>query len=500
VLLALLFPPYDFPFLAPVALAPLLYALKRESLWWRRMMIGEIAGTTYWLLHCYWINYVLSTHGGLDGPVGWFTMVLFAFLKGLHMALFATLAGRLMEARWAILTVPALWVGLERTHGELGFQWLLLGNAGIDMSLPLRLAPLMGVYGVSFVFAMLGTAVALVAWRRPRIELAPLAVLLLLFVAPALPTGAPPKQQVAVLQPNVPQDARWDDPSIARLIERVFKGTLAEAIDPAKPKPDLILWSESPAPFFFESDPGFTDAARRLARATRTPFLFGAVAYSPQQDQLNAAIMLNPAGEEISRYAKMYLVPFGEFVPPIFFWVNKITKEVGTSVPGTRILVPPVDGHGVGGFICYESAFPELVRRFADQGGELLVNLTNDGYFGRTGARLQHLLLARMRAVENGRWLLRPTNDGFTVAIDPTGQIRQQLPPFEMATGRLNFNWISTKTPYTRYGDWFPWLCLIIGLAASLDMYRHLSKTAEYGSARSLPGLASSSRSQDPRA
>jgi len=151
------------------------------------------------------------------------------------------------------------------------------------------------------------------------------------------------------------------DEKFARLIERVFKGTLAEAIDPAKPKPDLILWSESPAPFFFESDPGFTDSARRLARATRTPFLFGAVAYSPQQDQLNAAIMLNPAGEEISRYAKMYLVPFGEFVPPIFFWVNKITKEVGTSVPGTRILVPPVDGHGVGGFICYESAFPELV-------------------------------------------------------------------------------------------------------------------------------------------
>ena len=472
VLLALLFPPYGFPMLAPIALAPLLYASMREGSWRRRLLMGEAAGIVYWLLHCYWINYVLATHGGLDGPVGWFSVFLFAAIKGLHLAVFAMLAGWLMESRWALLTVPALWVGLERTHGELGFQWLLLGNAAIDMSVPLRLAPLVGVYGVSFVLAMLGTGLALAALRRPRMELAPLAALLLLYLTPAVPTISPPRQQAAVLQPNVPQDARWDERSFALLLERVFKATLNEAADASKPKPNLLLWSESPAPFLFDADPAFTDAARRLARATRTPFFFGAVAYGSHQEQLNAALMLNPAGEEISRYAKMYLVPFGEFVPPAFFWINKITKEAGDSVPGTRIEIPRIDGHGVGGFICYESAFPELVRRFADQGGEVLVNLTNDGYFGRTGARQQHLLLARMRAVENNRWLLRPTNDGYTVSIDPAGRIRQQLPPFEMATGRLGFDWIAAKTPYTSYGDWFPWLCLIIGLGAALDKHR----------------------------
>lgn len=468
VLLALLFPPYHLPFLAPVALSPLLYVSMREGAWRRRFLYGEAAGTVYWLMHCYWVYHVLSHHGGLDGPLGVFSLVLFAALKGLHMAVFATLAGWLMESRFAIVAVPALWTGLERTHADFGFQWLLLGNAGIDMGVPLRAAPVLGVYGVSFVFAMLATALALAALRRPRLEFAPVLALLGLFALPALPPPEQPRQQAATVQPNVPQDARWDDASIVRLIQRVFKSSLAAAADASQPKPAMILWPESPAPFYFQADPIFTDEARRLARATRTHFLFGAVAYTNQQEQLNAALMLNPSGEEISRYAKMYLVPFGEYVPPVFFWVNKITKEAGDSVPGKAISIPKVDGHGVGGFICYESAFPELVRRFANQGGEVLVNLTNDGYFGRTAAREQHLLLARMRAVENRRWLLRPTNDGFTVSIDPAGRVRQQLPPYETTAGRLSFDWIASKTPYTMYGDWFPFLCFPVGVALAL--------------------------------
>jgi apolipoprotein N-acyltransferase len=132
------------------------------------------------------------------------------------------------------------------------------------------------------------------------------------------------------------------------------------------------------------------------------------------------------------------------------------------------VVVPSVDGHQLGAFICYESAFPHLVRRFAGAGGDVLINMTNDGYFGRTAARAQHLLLARMRAVENRRWLLRPTNDGVTVSIDPAGRIVDRLPPFVERTGRLRFSWIEEKTPYTRFGDWFAWSCLALGLAAAV--------------------------------
>ncbi len=125
----------------------------------------------------------------------------------------------------------------------------------------------------------------------------------------------------------------------------------------------------------------------------------------------------------VERYDKIKLVPFGEFVPDIFGWVNRITKEAGDFAPGERVVEFPVNGHRIGAFICYESAFPDLVRQFASDGAEVLVNLSNDGYFGHSAAREQHLELVRMRAAENRRWILRATNDGITATIDPAGRV-----------------------------------------------------------------------------
>jgi apolipoprotein N-acyltransferase len=204
-----------------------------------------------------------------------------------------------------------------------------------------------------------------------------------------------------------------------------------------------------------------------LARLTQTHFLFGTVSFTQSGAPLNSAVFLQPSGEFVSRYDKMYLVPFGEFIPPMFSWVNRITKEAGDFEPGRSIVVSKAGEHTVGTFICYESAFPHQVRQIANAGSEVLVNITNDGYFGKTSARQQHLLLGRMRAAENRRWVLRSTNDGWTVSIDPAGRIVDQFPPFEERAGRLGFSWISEKTFYTRYGDWFAWSCLIASFAAA---------------------------------
>ena len=137
----------------------------------------------------------------------------------------------------------------------------------------------------------------------------------------------------------------------------------------------------------------------------------------------------------------------------------------------------PVEGHRVGTFICYESVFPHLVRQFVARGSEVLVNLSNDGYFGRSAARYQHLLIARMRAAENRRWILRATNNGVSVAIDPAGRVRQRLAEYEETSARLGFSYESETTFYTRFGDWFAWLCLLSGLAAVLlsqrPVYKH---------------------------
>lgn len=168
----------------------------------------------------------------------------------------------------------------------------------------------------------------------------------------------------------------------------------------------------------------------------------------------------------MARYDKMNLVPFGEFVPwPFNTFIDKVSTEAGTFTPGDRLIAPQVGALKVAAFICYESAFPNHVRQLTAQGAEVLVNLTNDGYFARSAARGQHLALGRMRSIENDRWVLRSTNDGYTVAIDPRGRLHDQAPAYEARGVRLHYDRLQSVTPYVRFGDWFAWGCLVVGLA-----------------------------------
>ncbi|MFN7920873.1 MAG: apolipoprotein N-acyltransferase [Bryobacteraceae bacterium] len=468
VLSVLLFPEWNIHLFAPVALAPLLVAAAREPSWKRRALFGELAGFLYWLGVCNWTEWVLEHHGAMDRPLALLALVLMCVVKGALWSLFTVLAGPIMRKPWAVPAIAALWTGIERLNSPQGFAWLTLGNAGIEMGIPLRLAPYTGVYGLSFVFAMLGAAVAVVVLRRPRFELAPAAVLAGLFALPAIPDEWKVTEEAVALQPNVPQSEHIDARRMALMLNQMVASTAAVALDPERPHPPLLLWPESPAPLYFEADAGFRQEVQRLARLAKSSFLFGTVLFTPGGAPLNSAQMVGPEGNPVARYDKMYLVPFGEFIPPMFGWINRITQEAGDFEPGTRFQVMSAAGHGVGAFICYESAFPHLVRRFAEGGGEVLVNMTNDGYFGRSAARQQHLLLARMRAVENRRWLLRPTNDGYTAAIDPAGRVRARLEPFQATAGRLGFSWIRENTLYSRYGDWFAWGCLALGLGLYL--------------------------------
>jgi len=157
-------------------------------------------------------------------------------------------------------------------------------------------------------------------------------------------------------------------------------------------------------------------------------------------------MMLDPSGKIVDRYDKINLVPFGEFIPPMFGWVNRITHEVGDFVPGGRVVVFPVGEHKVGAFICYESAFPDLVRQFTHSGAEVLVNLSNDGYFGHSAAHDQHLEIVRMRAAENRRWILRATNDGISAAIDARGRVVERMVPFTQAAALMPYDYESTET------------------------------------------------------
>jgi apolipoprotein N-acyltransferase len=459
-LLILVFPKYDLRFMAPFALAPLLFVSAKTERPLARFGFGWSAGIVYWFGICTWIQFVLEFHGGMEKWAAWGAFLLFSLLKAIHLGLFSWLAGTLMSRWYAVPSVAALWVGLERTHGTFGFAWLALGNAGIDMSIPLRLAPWVGVYGLSFVFAMLSAALAAVALREPRRHLWPLLALPLLLLLPAVPQGIAPQERALVVQPNVDPKTEWTEASRLDLEKRLF--ALSQS-----PPANLVVWPELPAPLYYYEEQDFHDAAAELARRQHF-FLFGTVAYTDHHEPLNSSVLLGPDGNLIGRYDKIYLVPFGEFIPPAFSWVTRITHEIGDFVPGhdSNVLAAAPDHLGI--FICYESAFPHLVRQFPLRGADVLLNLSNDGYFGHSAAREQHLSLVRMRAVENRRFIVRSTNDGITAAIDPSGRVLKTLAPYTQAAAFMPYARVAETTFYTRHGDWFAWSCLVLGVGLAL--------------------------------
>src|SRR5882724_5560521 len=202
--------------LAPLALTPLLIALSREArpLW--RFMLGEFAGIVYWFGVCYWIQFVLEYHGGMGRWGGWATFLLFAVAKAIHLGVFSLLAAVLIRTPYAIPAIAALWTGIERTHANFGFAWLALGNSAIDMPLPLRLAPLVGVYGISFVFALTAATIAVLIVLRNRRQLYWIAVIPALLLLPDLPGPATGTETAVAVQPNMSEDMEWTVDSAAR--------------------------------------------------------------------------------------------------------------------------------------------------------------------------------------------------------------------------------------------------------------------------------------------
>jgi apolipoprotein N-acyltransferase len=244
-------------------------------------------------------------------------------------------------------------------------------------------------------------------------------------------------------------------------------------------KVDLIVWPESPAPFF-ASDPLFRGPVSEMARETHTWVVTGAIGSTPAlgsgrpaSQVFNSAAVVSPSGDWTARYDKVHLVPFGEYLPfpRLFAFAGGLTKEVGEFQPGASRAPLDAGSMRLGVFICYESVFPGEVREFANQGAQVLVNLSNDGWYGDSGAYAQHLNQTRMRAIENDRWLLSATNTGVTASIDPYGRTVARLPRKERGALVAPYALTSVTTFYTRHGDWFCWLCAIISAGALLTRF-----------------------------
>jgi len=242
----------------------------------------------------------------------------------------------------------------------------------------------------------------------------------------------------------------------------------------AQPAPtDLIVWPEAPNDFF-ERDPKFPAALASLARATNAPVIAGAIGVDVEQLApsgyylYNSAEFIGPDGGLAGRYDKMHLVPFGEYTPykKLFFFAGSLLQNVGVFEPGQNRKVFRSGGHTYGTFICYESIFPDEVRRFSLLGADVLVNISDDGWYGDTSAAWEHLNMVRMRAIENHRWVLRATNTGVTAAIDPYGRVVKAAPRNQRTALRVAFGYEHDITFYAAHGDWFAYLCSLVTIAA----------------------------------
>jgi apolipoprotein N-acyltransferase len=458
ILLVLIFPGYSLTWAAPIALTPLLIAVARETRWRMRFALGYGAGFVFWFGLTPWIEWTLVQHGGVPVAGAWAVFALLCLAKALQLGLFAALAGPVMNrGRFGIPGIAALWVAIEWTQNYTGFEWLNLGNAGSDMSLLLRLAPVTGVWGISFAFALMSAVIAALVIRRQRFASAWLFLLLGLFLLPDLPAPERGDKSVVVVQPNIDNETVWSGDLQASTQQQLARLSLSLA-GPKAPA-DMIVWPEMPAPFYAD-DPRFTDLTAFVAKTAQAGLLTGAIGRTPDRRLLNSALLTGPDGATISRYDKVNLVPFGEFVPwPFGAITDKISTGAGDYVPGTQAVVSAVGGHRIGTFICYESVYAAYVRRFTGGGAEALFNISNDSWYGKTAARYQHLQIVRMRAAENRRWIVRATNDGVSAVIDPAGRVVRTAPEFREATVRLHYAYRRDLTLYTRFGDWFVALC-----------------------------------------
>ena len=458
-------------------------------------LLGYASGILWFAGTCYWIYDTMHEHGGLSAPWAALALFLFCLYLGLYHGLFGLLvgfaAGPGRDNRRALISIPFLWVAVELARTRItGFPWDLLGTAQVDNISLSRIGTFTGVYGISFEIMLVNVAVA-AAFLVPRKKRNTL-LLASLAAAAVLQAGrlvdAPPMaadHAALLVQENIPVDENWTRDTFERTLRELTDLTVnAEAANTrisggVPEKLDLIVWPESPAPFF-ANDPLFRGPVGEMAQATHSWIVTGAIGSTPATNVgtstsqvFNSAALVSPSGEWTSRYDKVHLVPFGEYLPfPwLFSFAGGLTKEVGEFKSGASRAPLEAGSERLGVFICYESVFPDEVRQFANNGAQVFVNISNDGWYGDSGAYAQHLNQTRMRAIENDRWILSATDTGVTASIDPYGRTVARIPRKVRGTLDAPYALTSVTTFYARHGDWFAILCAIISLGALIRRF-----------------------------
>ena len=482
-LLTLSFPKFDLDWAAWFALAPLLYSV-RDLRWSGGFRLGFICGLVHYLTLVYWLVHTMQTYGHLPIYLAVPLLFLLAAYLALFTGLFSAAAASITSPALMAAALPFLWVSLEYIRSFLfsGFPWELLGYAQFRNLHLIQISDIVGVFGISALTVLVNTAILIVLlqWKRRTWRGTPVngrltaiyTAVTLAFLGLTFGYGihrkaevnrqiaTAPKTRVAVVQGNIRQDVKWKPAYKKSHTQKYIDLSLSAMADRA----DLVVWPETAVPFYFQHDRALTDQVVRGVRQSGAHFLIGSPSFirrDNEVDYYNSAFFIHPKGEVAGKYDKVHLVPYGEYVP-LKRWlpfVDKIVEQVGDFETGTMGEVLVSEDYRLGVLICYEGIFPNLSAAMARNGARLLVNITNDAWYGATSAPYQHFSMAVFRAVENRRALIRSANTGISGFIDPTGRITATTRLFEDAVMTREVPQLDTQTVYSRYGDWFARLC-----------------------------------------
>jgi apolipoprotein N-acyltransferase len=479
------FPDFNLWWLAWVGLAPILCAVcasprPRAA---QAFVLGWAMGTLYFYGTCWWLTHSMIHFGGIPAWLAYPLLVPVTVLVGLFPALFCLIIARVvsrLNMATALVVAPFAWVACEWARLIVtGQLWNAVGYTQAFHPMLIQTAAWGGVYAVGFLILAINAALTHLLLRR-NIGAFVIAAFVTLFVALVVIVSAremPPTIEerasavVVAVQPNVAPNFQRTQAENDVLVARHLSMSAAalhdwdaKLVGGQQVTPRVIIFPESPMNFEYARDAAFRELIGDFARQERASVLFNSLEPAPTGGAYNSAVMVNEEGRLAAQYDKIRLLPFGEYVPlPRWLGGGLLGGIVGDFTPGANYTLLPVGTARAGVFICFESAFPSIARTFTNAGADVLINISNDGYLGRTPVIHQHLANVIFRAVENRRTILRVTNTGISARITPDGKVLDATDSFQPATRTWTImRDAGGKTFYTRHGDIVVVLCAVI--------------------------------------
>jgi apolipoprotein N-acyltransferase len=486
IMLVLSFPRFDLSVLAWAGFVPLLFSLWKKD-WRESFVLGFVFGMVYFFGTLYWIYHSVNHFGGIP----FFASILIVLFLCAYLSLFPALFSVVFSLVYrktrlpALFIAPIFWVCIEfmRSYALTGFPWSSVGYSQYRFLPLIQISDITGIYGISFLILAVNGFIADLLLIRKRLKEMPLfplsyfmagAALLIVLMIATLGYGFWRLNQervgkdltISVIQGNIEQDKKWE-PLFQNNVIDIYTVLSEEAL---KEHPSLIIWPETAVPFLFGSDTANTERLVQFQKQTGTSLLFGAVMAKKQaaefSDLTNSAILLDKEGKKSYVYDKIHLVPFGEYVPlrKFLFFVDKLVVGIGDYIPGKQYLQADTEMGRFSTLICYEVIFPGMVRKFFTHGGDFMVTITNDAWFGNTAGPYQHFSMAVFRAIENRKPLVRAANTGISGFIDSNGRILLRSGLFDRQVLTYTLKKDPSMTFYTKFGDLFSFFCIVISI------------------------------------